>query len=156
MVITTRTLRRVLKRLKFSYCKARPVLEKSATPEKQDEFMASTNGEAVWLAAAGYAILCEDETAARKWNGGGYGWRRTGGRDTVQSSHSKKSIKMFSVLGKNGYRIRVAESLNSETFKDFLRYLLMIYAKFVPILDTASYKSDTVNMFVESTKGNIS
>ena len=151
-----RTPMRTLRRLRFSYCKARPVPEKSATPEEQGVFMANTNGEVVRLEAEGYAILCEDEAAARKWNGGGYGWRRTGGRDTEQSSHSKKSVKMFGVLGKDGYRIRVADALNSETFKYFPRYLLTAYAKFVPILDNASYhRSGTVTEFVESTKGKI-
>ena len=151
-----RTLRRALGRPGFSYCRARPVPEKSATPEEQKAFMAGTNGEVVRLEAEGYAILCEDESAARKWNGGGYGWRRTGGKDTVQSSHSKKSARMFGVLGKDGYLIRVVDALNSETFKDFLRYLLTAYTMFVLILDNASYhKSNTLTEFVESTKGKI-
>ena len=98
----------------------------------------------------------QDEAAARKWHDGGYGWRRTGGKDTIQSSHSKKSVKMFGVLGEDGYRIRVADALNSDTFIDFLKWLLKTIPKFALILDNAGYHtSNKVSKFIESTNGRI-
>ena len=54
-----RILRRALRQMKFSYCKARSVPEKSATLEEQGVFMADINGEVMRLETEGYVILCE-------------------------------------------------------------------------------------------------
>ena len=103
-----RTLRRMMKRAGCSYTKARPVPRKSATKEEREEFMNETNATLEELIAEDYVVLCGDEAGVLRWNGGGYGWRRTGGRDTVKTTFSKQFVKMFGALGKDGFCMRPA------------------------------------------------
>lgn len=152
----TRKLQRMMKRWGFSYTKARPVPAKSASPEEQREFMNETNEEVVSLRDEGFAIFFEDEAGVQRWNSGGYGWRRTGAHDTVKTTFSKQSAKLFGVLGEDGYHILPVAKLNSYTFVGFLKYLWKKYKKFVLVLDRASYhKSGVVNRFLASTNGDI-
>ena len=151
-----RTLRRVMKRPGRSYTKARPIPRKSATKEEREAFMSETNAMLAELIAKGHVVLCGDEAGVLRWNGGGYGWRRTGGRYTVKSTFSKQSVKMFGALGKDGFYMRPADALNSETFIEFLKELRRVYPKFAMILDNAGYhKSRMVSRFIESTGGDI-
>ena len=151
-----RTLRRVMKRTKCSYTKARPVPRKSATKEEREAFVSEANATLEELIAQDYVVLCGDEAGVLRWNGGGYGWRRTGGRYTVKSTFSKQSVKMFGALGKDGFYMRPADALNSETFIEFLKELRLVYPKFAMILDNAGYhKSRMVSRFIESTGGDI-
>ena len=102
------------------------------------------------------SLLYGDEAGVLRWNGGGYGWRRTGGRYTVKSTFSKQSVKMFGALGKDGFYMRPADALNSETFIEFLKELRRAYPKFVMILDNAGYhKSRMASRFIESAGGDI-
>ena len=59
----------------------------------------------------------------------------------------------------NGFMPRVSKTVkatNSTTFVDFLKDLQKIYSKFVHILDNAKYHmSNTMNKFIDSTKGDI-
>ena len=151
-----RKLQRLMKQWGFSYTKARPVPAKSASPEEQLEFMNETNEEVASLIDAGFAIFFEDEAGVQRWNRGGYGWRRTGARDTVKTTFSKQSAKLFGVLGEDGYRILPVPRLNSYTFVEFPKYLWKRYEKCVLVLDGASYhKSGVVNRFLDSTEGDI-
>ena len=151
-----RTLRRVMKRTKCSYTKARPVPRKSATKEEREEFVSEANATLEELMAQDYVVLCGDEAGVLRWNGGGYGWRRTGGRYTVKSTFSKQSVKMFGALGKDGFYMRPADALNSETFIEFLKELQQTYPKFAMILDNAGYhKSLMVSRFIGSTGGDV-
>ena len=59
-------------------------------------------------------------------------------------------------MGKDGYEIRAADSLNSDTFKEFLMEMREIYPKFMLVLDNASYhRSKTIMEYVASTNGDI-
>ena len=80
----SRTLRRVLERTGCSYTKARPIPRKSATREEQEGFMSETNATLEKLVAQDYVVLCGDGAGVLRWNGGGYGWRRASGRDTIR------------------------------------------------------------------------
>ena len=151
-----RTMRRILNTLGYSYRKPRPIPEKSATPEEQKEFMDHTNRLVVDLMGRGYTILCWDETACQKWSSGGYAWRARGGHDTVDVPFSRATVKMFGALGRKGHHIRVVDALNSDTFIDFLKWLLETIPKFAIILDGAGYhRSNKVSKFIESTNGSI-
>ena len=63
---------------------------------------------------------------------------------------------MFGALGKDGFYMRLADTLNSETFIEFLKELRWAYSKFAMILDNAGYhKSLVVSRFTGSTGGDI-
>ena len=151
-----RTLRRTLRRMGFSYIKPRPIPIKSASLEEQEAFKEETHKEITTLARRGCPIFAEDEAASLMWQEAGYGWYRSNGKDTVRVGYSKKSVKMFGVLGKDGYHIKTVEATNSPAFIEFLKDLQKMYPKFVLILDNAkNHKSDAVNKFIDSTKGDI-
>ncbi len=133
-----RTLRRVLKSMGRSYTKAMPVQRKSATKEEREEFMSETNATLEELIAKWYVMLCEDKVGVLRWNGRGYGRRRAGGRDTVKTTFSWHSVKRFGALGRDGFYMRPADALNSETFIEFLKELRQTHPKFVIMLDNAA------------------
>ena len=84
-----RTLRRKLHKIKFSYRKGRPVLHKTASRKEQEAFKMKAGERAREMGGEGYAVFVEDEAAVGMSQRPGYGWRRTGGRDTVQTGFSK-------------------------------------------------------------------
>ena len=97
-----------------------------------------------------------DEAVVQIWSGAGYGWRPANGHDTIRQGFSKKSVRLFGSLGADGYRIRITDAINSETFIKFLQDLLKTCPKFVMVPDNAScHKSKTVTEFAESTGGDI-
>ena len=145
------TLRRALKRIRFSYRKPRPVPYNSATPEEQERFKAETSLVVNKAAEDGFTVLLCDEMHARLWSDAGYGWRPTNGHDTIKTSYSKKSVSVFGVPGLDSIHIRTVDACNSETFKGFLRAMLRIYPKILLILDNAPYhKLETVTEFVKA------
>lgn len=88
--------------------------------------------------------------------GPGYVWYRSSDKDAVRVSYSKKSVKLFGVLGKDGYHIKTVKATNSTTFVEFLRDLKRICLKFALKLDNAVYhKSEMAMGFVDSTKDDI-
>ena len=151
-----RTLRRKLHKIKFSYRKGRPVPHKTASRKEQEAFKMKAGERARELGGEGYAVFVEDEAAVGMSQRPGYGWRRTGGRDTVQTGFSKKSVKLFGIMGKDELYVRIADSTNSETFKEFMEDVRKSHPKFYMVLDNASYhKSRTVNGYVEGSGGDI-
>ena len=151
-----RTLRRVLKRLGFSYRKPRPIPDKSASKEEQEKFKQETAKILDEMIKQGHVVQVCDEAAVQIWSGTGYGWRPVNGHDTIRQGFSKKSVKLFGALGTDGYRIRATDAINSETFIAFLQDLLKTYPKFAMVLDNAScHHSKMVTEFVESTDGAI-
>ena len=151
-----RTLRRKLRKIGFSYRKDRPVPRKSASKKVQEEFKKKAGEMAKELGRGGYAVFVEDEAAVSMSQKPGYGWRRTGGRDTVRTGFSKRSVKLFGIMGKDALHVRIAESTNSETFKEFMEDVRKSHPKFYMVLDNASYHhSHTVNEYVAGSGGNI-
>ena len=151
-----RTLKRVLRRLGFSYSKPRPIPDKSASEAEQEEFKQETAGLLEEMGKQGHAVMVCDEAAVQIWQGAGYGWRPANGHDTIRQGFSKKSVRLFGSLGTDGYHIRTTDAINSETFIEFLQELLKTCPKFVMVLDNAScHKSKMVTEFVESTDGDI-
>ena len=86
-----RTLRRVLKRLGFSYRKPRPIPDKSASKEEQEKFKQETAKILDEMIKQGHVVQVCDEAAVQIWSGTGYGWRPVNGHDTIRQGFSKKS-----------------------------------------------------------------
>ncbi len=156
MGASARTLRRVLRRLGFSYTKPRPVPRRSATAEEQKRFKEETTESILGMISSGRTVLAGDEVAVQLGASAGYGWRPIGGGNTVDTAFSTKSSRMFGALSSERIHVKDVEYTNSETFKDFLTDMRQTYGKFVMILDNASYhKTDTVTDFVNGTNGDI-
>ena len=151
-----RTLKRVLRRLGFSYSKPRPIPDRSASEAEQEEFKQETAGLLEEMGKQGHAVMVCDEAAVQIWQGAGYGWRPANGHDAIRQGFSKKSVRLFGSLGTDGYHIRTTDAINPETFIEFLQELLKTCPKFVMVPDNAScHKSKMVTEFVESTDGDI-
>ena len=151
-----RTLRRMLKRIGFSYRKSRPVPPNSASKSEQEEFKAAAGRRARELGKNGYAALVEDEAAVGMSQELGYEWRPTGGRDTIQTGFSKKAVCLLGIMSKDMLYVRMTDSANSETFKEFLEDVCKNHPKFYMVLDNASYHhSRTINEYVAGTGGDV-
>ena len=147
----TGTLRRALKRIRFSYRKPRLVPYNAASLEEQERFKAETNLVVNKAVEQGFTVLSCDEMHASLWSDAGYGWRPTNEHDTIKTIYSKKSVSVFGVLGLDSLHIRTVDACNSETFKGFLRAMPRIYPRILLILDNAPYhKSETVTEFVKA------
>ena len=127
-----RTLRGILKRVGLSYRKTRPVPLKSASKSEQEGFKATAAGRKVkGLANEGYAVFVEDEAAVGMSQKPDYGWRPKGGHDEIQTGFSKKTASLLGILGMDTLYVRMADSANSETFKEFLGDVRKKHPKFV-------------------------
>ena len=116
----TRTLRRWLHRMGFSWRKSRYVPYKSAPEEKQEEFKKMAGERAAQMRSSGLEVLVEDEAAVQMSQNPSCGWRPVGGREQVGASYSKKSIRIFGAMSQDELRIKIVDSTNSETFLEFL------------------------------------
>ena len=147
----TGTLRRTLKRIRFSYRKSRPVPYNSSTPEEQERFKVETSRLVSEAAKEGFTVPTCDEMHARLRSDGGCGWRPTNGHDTTKTNYSRQSASVFGVPGSDSLHIRTVDTCNSKTLKWFLRMMLRIYTKILLILDNAPYrKPGTVTGFVKA------
>ncbi len=129
---------------------------KTASEGEQEEFKAVAGRRARELGKDGYATFVEDEAAVGMSQEPGYGWRPTGGRDTIPRGFSKKTVSLLGVMGKDTLYVRMADSANSDTFKELLEDVRRIHPKFYMVLDNASYHhSHTVSEYVAGTGGDI-
>ena len=118
--------------------------------------MTETNATLEELMAQDYVVLRGDGAGVLRWNGGGCGWRRTGGRDAVNTTFSRQSVKMFGAPRKDGFYTRPADAPNLETFMEFLKEPRQAYPKFAMMLDNAGYrKSLAASRFTGSTGGDV-
>ncbi len=151
-----RTLRRKLRRVRFSWRKCRYVPYKSASKEVQEEFKQVAGGKAAEYRKEGRPAFVEDEARVQISQNPGYGWRPINGRDTVPIGFSTKSVRLIGIMGENVLYVRTVESTNSETFIDFLKDVRQRHPEFYMVLDNASYhKSRAVKEYVEGTNGAI-
>ena len=118
MACRQRTVERALRKMHFSYRKRRPAPHNSASEEEQERFKAETNARLEGLRKDGYAVFAEDEGTLQLSPANGYGWRPTNGHDTVPTSFSKKSVKVFCAVGENELSVRPAGAANSDEFAD--------------------------------------
>ena len=156
VTLKARTLRRWLRRIGFSWRKDRYVPYRSASKKEQEEFKQVVGERAAQRRADGRAVFAEDEAAVQRSQNPAYGWRPTGGREQVRASFSRESVKIFAAMSQDELRIKIVESTNSETFREFLEEIRRDHPLFYMALDNASYhKSKASREYVESTGGGI-
>ena len=83
-------------------------------------------------------------------------WRPTGGREQVRASFSRESVRIFGAMSQDELQIKIVESTNSETFREFLEEIRRDRPRLFMVLDNASYhKSKAVREYVESAGGDV-
>ena len=151
VTVRARTLRRWLRRIGFSWRKDRYVSYRSVSKERQEEFKRKVGERADSM-----IVFAEDETAAQRSQNPAYGWWPTGGREQVRTSLSMESVRIFGAMSQDELRIKIVESTNSETFREFLEEIRRDRPRLFMVLDNASYhKSKAVREYVESTGGDV-
>ena len=151
-----RTLRRWLRRIRLSWRKSRHVPYRTASKTVQMEFKEKAGGQARLVRAAGCAVFAEGEAAVQTQQNPKYGWRPTGGRETIKATFSTRSIRMFGAMSKDRLIISIVDSANSETFQEFLEGIRRNHPKFYMVLDCVSFhKSKAIQRYVESAGGDI-
>ncbi len=149
---STRTVRRVLRKIHKSYRKLNPVPHNSASKEEQERFKEETSARLENLRTDKECVVFTgDEGTVQLYSNNGYAWRDTNGGDVLPTRFSKKGAKMFCAVREDGLHVWTADATNSDTFVEILKELQREYPKIVMILDNASYhKSKTVMNHVES------
>ena len=156
VTVRARTLRRWLRRIGFSWRKDRYVPYRSVSKEGQEEFKREAGERASQRRADGMAVFAEDEAAVQRSQNPAYGWRPTGGREQVRASFSRESVRIFGAMSQDELRIKIVESTNSSTFREFLEEIRRDRPRLFMVLDNASYhKSKAVREYVESTGGDV-
>ena len=144
-----RTLRRVLRKIHFSYRRIRRVPHKSASAEAQKRFKEETFDRVAGIRRRGHVIPYGDEWTSPLQPGSCHSWQRTGGDEEVKAPFSKKSVKAFCFVGEGELHVMTADAANSETFKDALDEILKIHPKITIILDNAAcHKSRSAGEYV--------
>ena len=143
VTVRARTLRRWLRRIGFSWRKDRYVPYRSVSKERQEEFKREVGERASQRRADGMAVFAEDEAAVQRSQNPAYGWRPTGGREQVRASFSRKSVRIFGAMSQDELRIKIVESTNSETFREFLEEI----RRNRPRLFRASFSRESVRIF---------
>ena len=151
-----RTLRRILRRLGFSYSNPRPVPRKTAPAAEQSAFRERVKRMVFGLSRHRYVTLAVNEAGLVRGASLGYGWRQAGSHDEVRMGFSTKAIRLFGALGLERIHIKAVEKTNSEMFVEFLKELRQEYGRFVILLDNMSYhKYKAVDDFIQSARGDI-
>lgn len=154
---STRTLIRALKKLGFSYTKARPIPFKSASPAEQQKYQKNTKKEiSEHKSRHNYKVFALDAVGIQRGSHSGRGWRLKGASNVIKTGFTTKSTQFYGALGKNSVYIKHTESLKPSAFIEFLKYLLEKEKYVIGILDNHStHHSRDVKNFVESTKGHL-
>ncbi|MYB29798.1 MAG: hypothetical protein F4Y18_02015 [Cenarchaeum sp. SB0663_bin_5] len=117
----------------------RSIPHNSASEQEQAEFKRETQYIVDRQAAAGYTVLYQDEMTLRLAAVSARGWIPRGTNPTVKTGFSKKSIKVFGVLGRDRLHVMPAGAANLTMFKIFLEALYLEYGKVTFITDNTSY-----------------
>ena len=156
VAVKARTLRRWLRRIRFSWRKDRYVPYRSASKREQEEFREEVGKRAAQRRAEGRTVFVEDEAAVQRSQNPAYGWRPTGGREQTKASFSSESVRIFGAMSEDRLLIRIVDSTNSATFREFLEEIRREHPSFYMVLDNASYhKSRSVREYVDSTGGDV-
>ena len=85
-----------------------------------------------------------------------YGWRRAGGCEETKTSFSRRAVRIFDAMSEDELRIKVVDSTNSQTFREFLEEIRRDRPRLFMVLDNASHnKSKAVREYVESAGGDV-
>ena len=129
---------------------------RSVSKEGQEEFKREAGERAAQRRADGMTVFAEDESAIQRSQNPAYGWRPTGGREQARASFSRESVRIFGAMSQDELRIKIVESTNSETFREFREEIRRDRPRLFMVLDNASYhKSKAVREYVESTGGDV-
>ena len=143
-----------MRRIGFSWGKDRYVPYRPVSKERQEEFKREVGERAAQRRADGMTVFAEDEAAVQRSQNPAYGWRPTGGREQVRASFSRESVRIFGAMSQDELQIKIVESTNSETFREFLEEIRRDRPRLFMVLDNASYhKSKAVREYVESAGG---
>ena len=154
--VRARTLRRWLRRIGFSWRKGRYVPYRPVSKERQEEFKREVGERAAQRRADGMAVFAEDEAAIQRSQNPAYGRRPAGGREQTRAGFSRESVRIFGAMSQEELRIKIVESTNSETFREFLEEIRRDRPRLFMVLDNASYhKSKAVREYVESAGGDV-
>lgn len=154
-VIHPRTLRRHLKKIRYSYRKPRPVPHRTASEEVQNETKQKIVNTVVQYEETHTAFFL-DEAGIVTGVGGGYGWRQTGGHDVVTTGFGRKVCKIFGALSADDLELHATDKLNSSEFISFVKTLYKKHGPIILIVDNATYhKSKMVKEFIKTTNGGI-
>ena len=136
------TVRRLMRRARFSYRKSRPAPRKSASKKEQKGFKEMTGALLAGLNVRGFLVLALDEASCLVGGWNGYGWLPVGGRETLPMSWSKKAVRMIGVLGDGWFYIAIVDSTNFDTlirFPDKVRESVGDARNVAVIMDNVSY-----------------
>ena len=154
--IRPRTLRATLHRMRLSFRTLREVPHGSADAETRKKFIEDTQKRLSALAKAGYTNFYEDEETVLLAAQTGRGWLPRGGRETIKTTFSRRSLKVFGALGRGTLHVMAARSTKATVFKVFLEALRQKYGKVAFVTDNAaSHKSKLVQEYLESTGGDV-
>ena len=154
--IKPRTLRGALYRMNLSFRTLREVPRKSADPETRKKFVKDTQKRMDSLAKAGYANFYEDEMTMLLSAQTSRGWLPRGGRETIRTTFSRRSVKVFGALGRGVLHVMQAGSTRSAVFKVFLEALRQKYGRVAFVTDNArSHKSKLIRKYLKSAGGDV-
>ena len=101
-------------------------------------------------------MLAQDEAGVRLGACGRYGWRFKADGCEVGIGIFTKETRIIGALGPDAVHAKVVESINADTFIEFLNEMQQIYKKIVMFLDSLSArKAVKVSEYVESIKGDV-
>ena len=156
MDVKPRTIRNTLYRMELSMRMPREIPNKSAGIEERQAFITKTEARIDSLSKDGHAFFYEDEMTMRLAAAATRGWLPRGGRETIRTTFSKRSVKVFGALGRNILHIMPARSTKSSVFKIFLEALRQKYGKVVFVTDNAkSHNSKLIRDYLEMTGGDV-
>ena len=106
--------------------------------------------------AEDFTMPAQDDAGVRPGACGRYGWRFKADGCEVGVGFSTRETRIIGALGPDAVHIKVVESINAETFIEFLKELRQIYKKFVMFLDNLSArKAVKAARYIESTDGDV-
>ena len=147
---------RLTRRMNFSVRGVRPVPYNSATVGELAEYVQDTIRQAKERDGNGYKIVFVDFAGFADSPASRRGIRRRGGRDTVRTNCSKKTVKVAGALGKGTLDVQFHESANTESAVALLECLRRRYGKVYAIMDNAgAHTSRAMETYIESTKGDV-
>ena len=133
-VCSRRSASGLARKLGFSYRKPRPIPYNSATPEEQEAFIEKAKETIAKWASEERIILALDAASLRDSPTSRRGLRRRGGRDTVPTNYSRKSLHVIGALGNGTLDIQFHENLSADSYIALIEYVLRHHKKKIGIV----------------------
>ena len=154
--IKPRTLRGTMKKMNYSFRMLREAPHKSADPQTCKKFIEDTQKRLDALAKLGFVNFYQDEMTMLLSAMTSRGWLPRGGHETIKTTFSRRSVKVFGALGKGVLHVMQADSTKSTVFKVFLEALRQKYGKVAFVTDNAaSHKSELIQKYLKDAGGDV-